>query len=296
MLASGICGSQIGEIYWVKGPDRFLPHLLGHEGCGVVLEVGEGVRTVKPGDKVLWFTWRRGGGWESTNARYCSKLGLGVNAGWVTTFNEMAIVSENRVTAAPPRPGFRRRGGRPAGLGPVTTGFGVINNNAQLKIGQSIAIFGAGGIGLNVIQGAVLAGAHPIVAVDLYDAKLEFARKFGATHTINSRQTDARAEIQRLLGSGGADVVVDVTGQVEVIEAAYELAGPTGRVILVGVPAKGKKPLLLHPAAALRQGDHGLARGRDRPDRGHPALRPAAPGRQAAAPGADHRPHAAGPD
>src|SRR5271166_566894 len=99
ILASGICGSQIGEIDGVKGPDRFLPHLLGHEGTGVVLAVGEGVRTVKPDDKVV-LHWRKGSGLESTTPIYQSTLGP-VNAGWVTTFNELAIVSENRVTTIP---------------------------------------------------------------------------------------------------------------------------------------------------------------------------------------------------
>ena len=99
VLASGICGSQIGEINGVKGPDRFLPHLLGHEGCGTVLEIGEGVRTVKPGDRVV-LHWRKGAGLESVTPTYGSRLGT-VNAGWVTTFNEHAVISENRVTAVP---------------------------------------------------------------------------------------------------------------------------------------------------------------------------------------------------
>ena len=233
MLASGICGSQLGEIDGVKGPDRFLPHLLGHEGCGVVLEVGEGVRTVKPGDKVV-LHWRKGAGLESTTPVYCSKLGR-VNAGWVTTFNEMAIVSENRVTAVPAD--FDADAAALLGCA-VTTGFGVINNNAQLKIGQSIAIFGAGGIGLNIVQAAAMVNAWPIIAVDLFDNRLALAESLGATHLINSRQQDAEAEIRRIAGPQGVDVTIDNTGNVKVIETAYRLTAARGRTVLVGVPPK----------------------------------------------------------
>jgi S-(hydroxymethyl)glutathione dehydrogenase / alcohol dehydrogenase len=233
VLVSGICGSQIGEIDGVKGPDRFLPHLLGHEGTGIVLEIGEGVRTVKPGDKVV-LHWRKGAGLESTTPVYSSKLGR-VNAGWVTTFNEMAIVSENRVTAIPAD--FDAAAAALLGCA-VMTGFGVINNNAQLKIGQSIAVFGAGGIGLNIVQAAAMVSAWPIIAVDLFDNRLELAKALGATHLINSRVQDAESEIRQIVGPQGVDVAVDNTGNVKVIEAAYRLTAARGRTVLVGVPPK----------------------------------------------------------
>jgi S-(hydroxymethyl)glutathione dehydrogenase/alcohol dehydrogenase len=236
VVYSGICGAQLNEIDGAKGEDPYLPHLLGHEGSGVVLEVGPGVKCVSAGQRVVMH-WRKGRGIEAAPAKYQWR-GRPLNAGWVTTFNACAVVSENRVTPVPD--------GMELDVAPmlgcaVTSGLGVITNDARVRIGESVVVFGAGGVGLNVIQGAVLAGAHPIVAVDLFDSKLEFARHFGATHTINSRQADARTEVRRVVGGGGADVVVDVTGQVAVIETAYELAGPAGRVILVGVPTKGQK-------------------------------------------------------
>jgi S-(hydroxymethyl)glutathione dehydrogenase / alcohol dehydrogenase len=234
VLASGICGSQIGEINGVKGPDRFLPHLLGHEGCGTVLEVGEGVRTVKPGDRVV-LHWRKGAGLESVTPTYGSRLGT-VNAGWVTTFNEHAIVSENRVTAVPP--GFDVEAAALFGCA-ITTAFGVVTNNAQVAIGQSVAVFGAGGIGLSIVQGAALAGAHPIIAIDLVDARLDLARSLGATHTINSRSADVAAEIASIVGGDGVDVAIDNTGNVEVIALASRLTNAHGRTVLVGVPPKG---------------------------------------------------------
>jgi len=233
VLVSGICGSQIGEIDGVKGPDRFLPHLLGHEGCGEVLEVGEGVRTVKPGDRVV-LHWRKGAGLESVPPVYESRIGK-VNAGWVTTFNEYAIVSENRVTAIPAD--FDPEIAALFGCA-VTTGFGVVNNNAHLAIGQSIAIFGAGGIGLNIVQGAALAGGNPIIALDRFDNRLELARSLGATHTINVTKADAAEEIKKIVGQHGVDVAVDNTGNVEVIALASRLTSARGRTVLVGVPPK----------------------------------------------------------
>ena len=261
VLNSGICGSQIGEIDGVKGPDRFLPHLLGHEGCGTVFECGPGVNTVRAGDKVV-LHWRKGAGLESLAPTYKSQRGT-INAGWVTTFNEYAVVSENRVTAIPPE--FDAEAAALFGCA-VTTGFGVVNNNAQLKIGQSIAVFGAGGIGLNIVQGAALVAAWPIVAVDLFDNRLALARQLGATHTINSRQTDAEAEIRRIAGQDGVDVAVDNTGNVKVIEMAYRLTSPRGRTVLVGVPPKESAAAIytlpLHFEKTIT-GSHG---GESRPD------------------------------
>ncbi|MDP2577750.1 MAG: medium chain dehydrogenase/reductase family protein, partial [Candidatus Palauibacterales bacterium] len=119
---SGVCGSQINEIDGTKGPDRFLPHLLGHEGCATVLETGEGVTSVKRGDKVVMH-WRPGRGIQSETPTYRWN-GKTVNAGWVTTFNNYAIVSENRLTPIPSD--FDSRLAPLLGCA-VTTAMGVIN-------------------------------------------------------------------------------------------------------------------------------------------------------------------------
>jgi len=237
---SGICGAQINEIEAAKGPDKFLPHLLGHEAAAVVLEVGEGVTSVKPGDHVVCH-WRKGAGLQAPPAAYSSKSFPKINSGWVTTFSDHSIVSENRVTKVPS--GFDPEASALLGCA-VTTALGVINNNAKLGIGESIVVFGSGGVGLNVVQFAAKAGAHPIIAIDLHDHKLELARQLGATHTLNAKSADLRDAIRKITGPGGADVAVENTGNPDVIETAYEITGPQGRVILVGVPAKAAR----HPS------------------------------------------------
>ncbi len=252
---SGICGSQLGEIDGAKGEDKFLPHLLGHEGSGVVIEVGPGVRHVKAGDHVV-LHWRKGLGIESVPPKY-QWDGKVTNAGWVTTFNEYAIVSENRLTAIPADsdPEIAALFGCA-----VTTGFGVVVNDARLTIGESVVVYGAGGVGLNIVQAAALVSAYPIIAVDLFDTKLELARSLGATHTINGRKSDAKTAIRDAVGPGGADVFIDNTGNPEIIRFGYDTVKPEGRVVLVGVPRKGNETTLytlpLHFGKSLR-GSHG---------------------------------------
>lgn len=235
LIVSGVCGSQLGEISGAKGEDNYLPHLLGHEGCGIVLETGPGVSTVSVGDLVV-LHWREGLGIQSRPPKYFWK-GKELNAGWVTTFNKHAVISENRCTAIP----YNTNPELASLFGcAVTTGFGVIENNAKLKMGESIVIFGAGGIGLNIIQASFLSSAWPIIAVDQYDSRLELAKKFGATHTINSRKTNAKEEIKKIMGDNKLDIFIDNTGLPKIIELGYEILNPIGRLILVGVPRKNQ--------------------------------------------------------
>lgn len=231
---SGICGSQIGEIDGVKGADPYLPHLLGHEASGTVLATGPGVRHVKAGDIVVMH-WRKGAGIDAPPACYRWR-GAPLNAGWVTTFNSHAIVSENRLTAIPADSDLDIA----ALLGcAVLTGFGVTVNDARLSIGESVVIYGAGGIGLSIVQAAALVSAYPIVAVDLHDRRLELARDLGATHVVNAQTEDPRAAILRAVGKSGPDAFIDNTGHPDAIQTGYEIVKPEGRVVLVGVPRKG---------------------------------------------------------
>lgn len=252
---SRICGSQLGEIDGVKGPDRYLPHLLGHEGGGVVLEVGPEVRHVKPGDRVV-LHWRPGRGIEARPAQY-GWNGRVANSGCITTFNRYSVISENRLTRVPPDTDFEVCA---LLADTLTTGFGVIHNDAATKIGESVVVVGCGGIGLGVVLGAHLAGAHPVIAVDLHEHKLEKARAFGATHVIHAGKADFAEAARAILGGAPADVVVDGTGQPAVLEKAFGLAGPSGRCVGVGVMAHDRKvslnTLSLHFGKTLT-GSHG---------------------------------------
>jgi len=220
---ASICGVQIGEITGAGGRDPYLPHLLGHEGGGVVVECGLGVTTVEKGDHVVMH-WRKGAGIEANCPIYKRRDGE-VGAGPVATFSEFAIVSENRLTTIAPD--------IPLDIAAlmgcvVTTGLGIINNEAKLKIGQSIAVIGCGGVGLNVIQGAAMVSALPIFAFDIHEDKLDIAKAFGATNALNLKEGP--------LAFGNIDVVVECTGLPDVIEAAYMITAPGGRLILVGQP------------------------------------------------------------
>jgi S-(hydroxymethyl)glutathione dehydrogenase/alcohol dehydrogenase len=255
VMVSGICGSQVGEIDGVKGPDRYLPHLLGHEASATVLETGAGVKRVRPGDLAV-LHWRKGPGIEAEPPVYRWR-GAALNAGWVTTLNEYAVVSENRLTPVGPEVDAETA----ALLGcPVTTGFGIVARDARLSLGETILVIGCGGVGLCVIQAAALSGAAVVVAADVREAKLRLARQLGATHTVNSGERDLGASVRAILGEVGADVVVENTGQPELIRSAYELSALDGRTVLSGVPRRGEATCIdtlpLHFGKVLT-GSHG---------------------------------------
>src|SRR5580704_8340579 len=232
VLYTTICGAQINEIDALKGVDKFLPHLLGHEASAEVLETGPGVTQVKPGDTVV-LHWRPSRGIASRTPSYRWRGGH-LNAGWVTTFNDYAVVSENRMTPIPAD--FDLKIAPLFGCA-VTTAAGVVNNDAKLKIGESVVIFGVGGVGLNLVQFAQLAGAYPIVAVDLLPHKLAMAQARGATHLIDASKTaTVDADVRKIVGAKGPDKVLETTGVKSVIELAYELTGADGACVLVGVP------------------------------------------------------------
>lgn len=256
---SRICGSQLGEIDGVKGPDRWLPHLLGHEGAGTVLETGPGVKTVKSGDTVV-LQWRPSDGIEGDCPKY-SWNGRVANAGHITTFNHYGVITENRITRVP------------QGTDPelcalmadtLTTGFGVVSNDAKVKIGESVVLIGAGGIGSGTILGAHLAGANPIVAVDLYDHKLALAKTLGATHVFNAQEAGIDEKIREIVGPKGADVVIEGTGIPSVIQQCYGLTKPDGRCILFGVMHHSKTVALhtlpLHFGRVLTGSEGGQSR------------------------------------
>ncbi len=230
LFYSGICGAQINEIDAVKGPDKYLPHLLGHEGSGKVVKIGPGVTTLKEGDHVV-LHWKESKGIQSNPPKYLWR-GKQLNAGWVTTFNNEAIISENRLTVIPKS--FDLKYAPLFGCA-ITTAFGVVNNDARVKIGQSVVIFGLGGVGLNIAQASNMVSANPIVGVDIQKNKLKMGEKFGLTHSFDGRNLNLK-KLSSIIGDNGADVVIDTTGIPKIIELAYQLTNPDGKTICVGVP------------------------------------------------------------
>ena len=257
--ATRVCGSQIGEIDGVKGPDKFLPHLLGHEAGAVVLEVGADVTHVAPGDRVVCH-WRPGAGIDAGGSVY-KWNGRNVNAGPITTFQKYAVSSENRLTKVPPETDFELCC---LLADTLTTGFGIINNDAKVKADESVVIFGVGGIGLGAVLGAKLAGAKPIIGIDLHDHKLAKASEYGLTHQINASRENAAGRVREILG-GLADVTIDGTGNPRVIETAYDLAKLRGgRCVLFGVMPSDQRvrihTLPLHFGRVLTGSEGGQSR------------------------------------
>jgi len=233
---SGFCRKQLEEMAGIR-PDPFLPHLLGHEGSGVAEEVGPGVTRVKPGDHVI-LSWIKGPGIQSETPTYRSG-DEPINAGWVTTFNEYVLASENRVTSIRKDMPLEQA----ALLGcAVPTGAGAILHDSSVGPGSSVAVFGTGGIGLNAIQAAAFKGAEVIVGVDVHDRKLEMARAFGATHTVNATRDDPVEAVKTLTGGNGADYSFESAGLIRTMEQAYAAASNTvGKVILAGVNPAAEK-------------------------------------------------------
>ncbi len=232
---SGICGAQLHEIRGHKGNSAFLPHLLGHEGCGIVEDVGPGVTFVSVGQKVVMH-WRKGQGIESDFPRY--RMGnKTLSSGKVTTLSQYSVVSENRLTPVPMDTPDEFAALLGCGL---TTALGIVNNEATLKFGESIAVIGCGGVGLGIIQAADLAGGYPIVGIDISLEKEPLARKMGATHFETS------TSVSGYVGNHEAkkkafDVIVDTTGNPEAIELLMPFLADSGRFVLVGQAPPGVK-------------------------------------------------------
>lgn len=233
---SGICRAQLNEIKGYKGPDAYLPHTLGHEGSGIVREVGEQVTKVKVGDHVV-LSWIKGSGLEAGGCKYQSSQGT-VNSGAISTFLNLAVISENRVVPIPKDLPLKDA----ALLGcAMPTGAGVVFNQLALSKESSFAIFGLGGIGLSAILAAKFIGAYPIIAVDVSEEKLQLAQKLGATHLINANTVNPNVAIQELTKGKGVDGVLECVGRAEAMEAAFIATAPKGTCAIAGNLPKGQK-------------------------------------------------------
>jgi len=234
---SGVCASQLLEVRGKRGPDRFLPHALGHEGSGVVLATGEGVTKVQTGDRVV-LSWIRGSGATVPSTVYGSRMGA-INSGAISTFMRETITCESCVIRIPGSMPLREA----ALLGcAVLTGGGIVRNTARVGRGASVAVFGIGGIGLSAVLVAALVGADPIMAIDVFDHKLEHARKVGATHTVNARKQDVRAKVLKITKGHGADFAIEAAGRTETMQTALEIVREKGGLcVLAGNLPRGER-------------------------------------------------------
>jgi S-(hydroxymethyl)glutathione dehydrogenase/alcohol dehydrogenase len=284
MVASGVCHSCLhaADGSWKGVP---MPIVLGDEGAGVVESVGPGVRTLAPGDHVIL-------SWAPTCGRchYCvigrpnlcdkrlagrgvlpdgtTRMSLGGKPvhhyGHVATYASRTVVHESSAIAIDRTMPLDRA----ALIGcSVMTGVGAVINTAAVPPGASMAVFGAGGIGLNVVQGGAMVAAHPIIAVDVKAAKLDQARALGATHAVDASRDDPVAEIRRITGRG-ADFTFVAVGDAPAVNQAAEALAPGGTCIVIGVPATGATvPLDVRPLVTgervIRGSSYGSARTRE---------------------------------
>jgi S-(hydroxymethyl)glutathione dehydrogenase/alcohol dehydrogenase len=253
LKAAGVCHTDLSVMTGqLKAP---LPAILGHEGAGIVSDVGAGVTSFQPGDHVIPL-WRLSCGEceycsggrpalcaEGTEIRSSGRLQDGTSrfsfegkeilhfAG-VSSFSNYTVLPEGAVLKIPQDLPFEQA----ALMGcAVITGVGAVVNAAKVKPGRTVAVFGAGGVGVNVVQGAVLAGAKTIIAVDRYASRLEEARVFGATHTVNASDGDPVAAIRELTEGRGVDYAFEAVGLPVTIEQAFNSLAKRGVAMVVGI-------------------------------------------------------------
>lgn len=286
LVATGVCHT---DAYTMSGrdPSGLFPVVLGHEGAGIVEEVGEGVTGLKPGDHVIPLYIP-----ECRNCRFCTSgkthlcgailatQGQGLMPDGTSrlsargktlhhymgtsTFAEYTIVPE--IALAKIRPDVPLEKVCLLACG-VTTGIGAVLNTAKVESGASVAVFGLGGVGLAVIQGAVLAGAERILAIDTNPAKFELARQFGATDCIDPRGMSSVAEAIVEMTGGGVDYSFECIGNVEVMGEALRCTHKGwGQAIVIGVAGAGEeihaRPFLLVTGRSWRGSAFGGTRGR----------------------------------
>ncbi len=282
IAAAGLCHSDVSAINGTYPTP--VPTVLGHEGAGWVEAIGPGVRTVREGDAVVLSTLAHCG--------HCPACAIGrptlchapptpqtpfvfrgqpaytfANA---STFAERTLV---RASCAVPIPrGMPMAQAALIGCG-IVTGVGAVLNRARVETGQTMAVFGAGGIGLNVIQGGVLAGASRIIAVDLMAQKLDWARRFGATDVLDvAAGTDPIQAIRDLTGGRGVEHAFEAVGSLGAIEQAFAALAPGGTLTIVGVPRLDARADFLVNALRLDRAVQGCRYGSARPQRDFPML------------------------
>ena len=252
--AAGICHTDLSIINGILTAPP-LPAVLGHEGAGVVQEVGSNVTRVKPGDHVaaLWVPMcgecyyclkgqpflcaekdkvRSGTMLDGSHRLHKGDKAINAQMG-IGTFSQYNVLSEKSVL-----PIDRDISFDVASISgcAVMTGVGAVLNKAKIEPGSSVAVIGIGGVGLNIIQGAVLANATTIIAIDVLDNKLDFAKEFGATHAINSSKEDPVAKVMEITGGIGADYSFEALGKSQTASTAFKIIRRGGTAIIAGIP------------------------------------------------------------
>ena len=237
---SGICRSQLNEWRGKKGPDRFLPHTLGHEGSGVVLQTGPGVTKVSKGTEVV-LTWIKGSGAEVPSCRYAADDQV-INSGAVSTFMTRAVISENRLVPISHIPMDIA-----ALLGcAVPTGCGMVFNELSPQKGDSIAVWGVGGIGLCAVAAASACGCNPIMAIDIHGSKLALAKKCGATHLIDGVRDPVR-RIMEITEGRGTDFGIESAGLISTMQDGFAATRRFGGQFLIAGNAPLGEKMQLDP-------------------------------------------------
>ena len=240
---SGVCGKQVEEIDAHFGYDRFLPHLLGHEGSGIVVAVGDGVSKVREGDPVI-LHWMNGAGTPSESGEY-SWAGKKLNAGQLTTFNEYAVVPETKVTKIPNDSNLEFAAMLGCG---ISTGFGAVFNESKPFPQSKVVVWGCGGVGLSVVIACRELGLTNILVIDKSDLALDRAKKCGATTCFNLTKLEESNFINK--HSGNYDFGYVCAGDPSAISTCHLLMRENSGLFVVGVPPPHQSisidPLMLH--------------------------------------------------
>lgn len=237
MIYSGICGSQLGEINGVKGKDKYLPHLLGHEGIAEVIKVNKKVTKVKKKDFVL-LHWMPSDGINSKPPVYLDENKKRVNAGYVTTFNEYSIVSENRLTKIDKN---KKNLLDYLLLGCTSsTAIGSVNKNLPIAKSSSVIVSGCGAIGIYIIKYLRFLGLKKIIGLDINNRKLAYAKKMGCSKIFNSSDSRLKEKILNYTKLG-ADYIYECSGNSKQISFMFEMLNSSGSLNLIGVPKFGTR-------------------------------------------------------
>lgn len=234
VLCSGVCRSQLMEVQGKRGADPWLPHLLGHEGAGIVEAIGAGVTKVRPGDPVI-LTWIKGEGLDAPGG-LVHRNGERINAGPVTTFSDYTVVSENRLVTKPPGLGFDVAVLFGCAL---PTGGGMVINELDVRPENTVVVLGLGGVGLSALMALLALGVERPVAIDSSPAKLEMAGRWGAI-PVPADHPQLQREVFGHM-PGGADFCIEAGGSVSTIELGFSLIRKGGgQLLFASHPPEGQ--------------------------------------------------------